>query len=100
MSCRFERRDRSRDDGELDDAEAVLEEVRAAADRLGFRPALWRIGMAMTEVATAKDQGDRAAQLRTAAASIIDRIADSIDDPALRSSFLKLPEVRSATSPG
>jgi tetratricopeptide (TPR) repeat protein len=80
--------------GELDEAERALLEGSAEAEQLGFDPIRWQIEMALSGVAAATGDEARAAELRGGASDIIDRIAGSIDDAELRSSFLGLPEVR------
>ena len=80
--------------GKLDEAERALLEGSAEAEQLGFDPIRWQIEMALSRVASANGDEARAAELRNQAQDIVDRIAGSIDDVELRSSFLGLPEVR------
>ncbi len=80
--------------GELEEAERALLEGSAEAEALGFDPIQWKIEMALSRVASATGDEARAADLRNQAKDIVDRIAGTIDDAQLRSSFLTRPEVR------
>ena len=86
--------------GRSDDAERVLREARQSADALDFAPILWRIDMALGDIAA--DAGDtaHAAELRGQAWTIVDHLAATIDDEQLRASFLGLPEVRAVSAGG
>ncbi len=84
--------------GKLDEAERALLEGSAEAEQLGFEPIRWQIEMALSRVASAAGDAARAAELRNRANERIDRIAGSIDDAQLRSSFLGLPEVQAVTA--
>jgi class 3 adenylate cyclase/tetratricopeptide (TPR) repeat protein len=80
--------------GEGDEAEAVLGEAKKRAEELGFRRPLWEIEWHLSLLAA--DRGDRraATELGGHAASILRRMAETIDDDELRESFLALPNVR------
>ena len=84
--------------GELEEAERALLEGSAEAEQLGFEPIGWRIEMALSGIAAATGDAARATELRHQARGVIDRIAGSIDDAHLRSSFLGLPEVQAVNA--
>jgi tetratricopeptide (TPR) repeat protein len=84
--------------GRSDDAERVLREARQAADTLGFAPILWQIDMALGGIAAEAGDAARAAELRGQAWTIVDHLAATIDDEALRASFLGLPEVHAVSA--
>ena len=78
--------------GRTDEAERTLLEARSEAASLRFDPILWRIGVALLDL-TASGDPSRADGFRRDARAAIERIADRIDEPELRSSFLGLPDV-------
>lgn len=80
------------------EAETALLEARSEAERLGFGPILWRIDAELSDMAAAGGDAPRAGELRSEARGVIERIAASIDDAGLRSSFLTLPDVEAVTS--
>ena len=84
--------------GRPGEAETALLEAHTEAERLGFGPVLWRIDVELSDVSAARGDAARAAELRNEARGLIERIAASIDDAELRSSFLALPDVEAATS--
>jgi tetratricopeptide (TPR) repeat protein len=84
--------------GRLDEAEAALMEGRAAADGLDFAPMRWRIDLALSRLASNAGDMARAAELREQAKAIVERLAATIDDEALRASFLRLPEVEAVAA--
>jgi class 3 adenylate cyclase/tetratricopeptide (TPR) repeat protein len=78
----------------LEDAKRVLIDGRVEAEHLGVDPTLWRIEIALSDIAAATGDPAGAAGLAREAKSLIDRLADRIGDKHLRTSFLDLPEVR------
>ncbi len=82
------------------EAETALLEAHTEAERLAFGPVLWRIDVELSGVSAARGDAAGAAELRNEARGLIERIAGSIDDAELRSSFLALPEVEAVTSGG
>jgi hypothetical protein len=75
-----------------------LLEGRVEAEHLGFGPTLWRIDAQLSDLSAADGDAARAAELRQEARGLIERIAASIDDTELRSSFLGLPDVDAVRS--
>jgi class 3 adenylate cyclase/tetratricopeptide (TPR) repeat protein len=75
-------------------AETVLLDARSEAERLGFAPILWRIDVELSDVAAARGEAARVAELRNEASGVIERIAGTIDDGELRASYLARPDVR------
>jgi tetratricopeptide (TPR) repeat protein len=86
--------------GRSDEAERVLREARQAADSLGFAPILWRIDLALSDIAAAGGDAARAAELHGHARTIVEHLAATVDDGVLRASFLRLPEVEAAVAGG
>jgi class 3 adenylate cyclase/tetratricopeptide (TPR) repeat protein len=86
--------------GRPDEAEAALMDGRDAADELAFTPVGWKIDMALSRLASDAGDAPRAAELRERAKTVVERLAASIDDEALRASFLALPEVEAVTTGG
>ncbi|HJS26095.1 MAG TPA: hypothetical protein VJ913_03095, partial [Actinomycetota bacterium] len=84
--------------GERAQAETALLDARSEAEGHGFRTILWRIDVALSDIAAEGGDAARAAVLRSEAGSVIEQIAGSIDDPELRSSFLALPDVEAVRS--
>jgi class 3 adenylate cyclase/tetratricopeptide (TPR) repeat protein len=80
------------------EAETALLEARSEAERLGFRTILWRIDTELGGLSAADGDATRTTELRGEAGSVIEQIAESIDDTELRASFLALPDVRAALS--
>jgi hypothetical protein len=76
----------------------ALVEARSEAQRLGFRMILWRIDAELSGVAAESGDTARATELRDDAKDLIGHIAESIDDPELRSRFLGLPDVAAVRS--
>ncbi len=82
--------------GREEDARDTLSEARAEAEALGSRRMLWRILSALSQLE--EDQAEADA-LRRRAREIIRTIVAHIDQMELRTSFLRLPEVRAVLSP-
>jgi tetratricopeptide (TPR) repeat protein len=81
-------------EGRPEAAHTVLEEARDAAEALGSRRSLWRILAALGQIAAAEGNTHEAARLRDEAAQIVKSIADHLDIPELRASFLAQPHVQ------
>jgi tetratricopeptide (TPR) repeat protein len=73
-------------------ARDCLTKAQEAAEAVGSRRALWRILPALARV---EEDESRAASARRQARGIVRYIADHINDPALRRTFLDQPEVMS-----
>jgi tetratricopeptide (TPR) repeat protein len=86
--------------GRSDEAERALVEGRGAADELGFAPMAWRIDLALSRLVADAGDATRAAELRERANATVQRIAATIDDDALRTSFLSVPDVQAVTTGG
>jgi len=86
--------------GRSDEAERALVEGRGAADELGFAPMAWRIDLALSRLVADAGDATRAAALRERANATVQRIAATIDDDALRTSFLSVPDVQAVTTGG
>jgi class 3 adenylate cyclase/tetratricopeptide (TPR) repeat protein len=80
------------------EAETALLEARSEAERLGFRTILWRIDAELGGLSAAGGDATRATELRDEAGSVIEQIAEGIDDVEIRASFLALPDVRAVLS--
>ena len=86
--------------GRTDEAERVLLEGRDEAEKLGFAPIVWRIDMALCDIASAAGDRGRSVELRDRARRVIERLAASIDEEDLRASFLASPDVRAVVADG
>ena len=91
--------DALRASGDVAEAQALLLDARSRASRLGFAIE-WRIDAALSELAAARKDADRASEFAAEAIATIDRVAASLDDEGLRRSFLSLPAVRAVTGGG
>ena len=80
------------------EAEAALLQARSEAEALGFRSILWRIDAELSDISAATGDDAGAAERRNEAKRVVEELAESIGDADLRSSFLALPDVRSAVS--
>ncbi len=78
------------------EAREVLQAARARAEALNARRTLWSILLALSEIAAQHGDRVQAERLRQEAQAIIRYLADHIGEPALRASFLNLPDVRAA----
>jgi predicted ATPase/class 3 adenylate cyclase len=74
-------------------AQAVLEKAYTFANEGGHNRVLWKIALALSELV----DEPKASELRNQAREIIDRIANGLDDPELRRSFLIQPQIQSLT---
>jgi class 3 adenylate cyclase/tetratricopeptide (TPR) repeat protein len=84
--------------GDTAGAETALVDARSEAEQLGFAPILWRIDVELSGIWATAGDAAKAADLRSEARRAIERIAASIDDAELRSSFLNLPDVQAVAS--
>jgi ATP/maltotriose-dependent transcriptional regulator MalT len=73
--------------GQTAEAEAVLEEARDAARVQGSRPLLWRLHVALGVLFQAQARRNDAEQAYAAARSLIEVVAATIPDKALREAF-------------
>ena len=80
------------------DAERVLREARSEAEVLGCRRVLWEILRELSRVLASSGDPTEAAGARAEAARLVRQIAESIDDPGLRTSFLGRPDVHALAS--
>lgn len=80
--------------GHTDQAEPVLRRARAEAEALGSRRALWPILFFLSQIEAQHGNRSEATTLRQQAQDLIAYIVGHIGDPALRTSFLNLPDVR------
>jgi len=87
--------------GRRPQAERVLREARSKAEGLRHRRVLWQILAELSGVCAARGDPGEASRLRDEAGHIVHEIAGTIDDPALRASFLARSEVQAvAAAPG
>jgi class 3 adenylate cyclase/tetratricopeptide (TPR) repeat protein len=84
--------------GRWAEAERALREARSEAEGLGHRRLLWEILRELSGVRAAQGDPDEASPLRDESRGIVLEIAGTIDDPALRTSFLARPEVLAVTT--
>jgi tetratricopeptide (TPR) repeat protein len=80
------------------DSERVLREARSEAEALGCRRVLWEILRELSRVLASSGDPTEAAGARAEAARLVRQIAESIDDPRLRTSFLGRPDVHAVAS--
>lgn len=74
--------------GQTDQAEAVLGAAREAAREQGARPLLWRLDVALGRLLQAQARRDEAEQAHAAARVLIEELAGTVPDEALRKEFL------------
>jgi tetratricopeptide (TPR) repeat protein len=80
--------------GELDAAYQELTRARAECDAMDSRHPLWPILFDLCRLETQRGNPAQAEALRAEAQSVVEFIAEHIDDPSLRDSFLRTPPVR------
>lgn len=80
------------DQDQLEAADVALREAQTEAEALGSRRTLGSILVALGEIKAQRGQPEEAHHLRRQAAEIVTAIADNIDVPELRRSFLSLPQ--------
>jgi class 3 adenylate cyclase/tetratricopeptide (TPR) repeat protein len=76
------------------DAEPALEEARSRAGEMGYRRLLWEIDAELGRLVAARGDDAGATELSAEAVAVLTEVAETIDDEALRESFLSLPKVR------
>ena len=82
--------------GELELAHEALQRALNEAEELGSGRILWRILLEQSRLEAESGNPAEAEQLRARAGSAITELADSINDPELRRSFVALPDAREA----
>jgi tetratricopeptide (TPR) repeat protein len=80
--------------GKADEAERVLGEARSKAETREHRRVLWEILRELSEIVDVQGNVEAARELRAEAQHLVERIAESVDEEQLRSSFLDRPDVR------
>jgi hypothetical protein len=80
-------------DGEIGGALTHLREAEALAQEMGLPDELWQIRAALGELHEEGGEAERAGEAFLRAAETLQSLADRIDDPALRESFLGTPRV-------
>jgi tetratricopeptide (TPR) repeat protein len=81
-------------DGDIGGALARLREAEALAQEIGLPGELWQIRAALGEPYEERGDHERARDAFTRAAQTLRSLADRIDDPTLKASFLGAPRVR------
>jgi class 3 adenylate cyclase/tetratricopeptide (TPR) repeat protein len=84
--------------GRADEAKRVFGEARSEAERREHRRVLWEVLRELGEILDVQGNGEAARELRAKARRLVERIAQSVDDEELRSSFLARPDVKVALS--
>ena len=80
--------------GKADEAKRVLGEARSESERSEYRLVLWEILRELSEIVDVHGNAEAARELRGEARRLVERIAESVDEEQLRSSFLDRPDVR------
>jgi len=80
--------------GKTDEAERVLGEARAEAERLECRRILWEVLWALSEILDVQGTPEAATELRAESRRLVEGIAESVDEEDLRSGFLGRSDVR------
>jgi class 3 adenylate cyclase/tetratricopeptide (TPR) repeat protein len=80
--------------GKADEAKRVLGEARSEAESREYRLVLWEILRELSEIVDVHGNAEAARELRGEARRLVERIAESVDEEQLRSSFLERPDVR------
>jgi tetratricopeptide (TPR) repeat protein len=73
---------------DLENARAAYVEALAEAESIGLRRLTWRIQQALAEIETARGNAEEAARRAAAAVALVNQIAATLPDGALRQSFL------------
>jgi tetratricopeptide (TPR) repeat protein len=81
------------------EARTTLREAYAESSAIGSRRTQWAILAASSEVESRLGNSNEADSLRQQAREIVAFLAENIDVPELRASFLSLPDVRNLTAP-
>jgi tetratricopeptide (TPR) repeat protein len=80
--------------GSDEEEAATLAEARQLAEEIGLANVQWRVYGALADIEDRHQNEEEAATLRRAARSIVEQIAQSLEDPALKRGLLAMPEVR------
>ncbi len=75
--------------GRTKEAEKVLQAAQRAAQDYGMPPIQWRLHLGLGKVYLARGQRDDAAAEFSAARALVEKLAGTLDDSALRDSFVK-----------
>jgi tetratricopeptide (TPR) repeat protein len=78
----------------LDEAETILLQARALADSQPSYRAQWQIGLVLLQVAARRNDPALTEQRRAETRPHLDYLLAHIDEPELRASFLRQPDVR------
>ena len=68
--------------------------ARSEAESREYRLVLWEILRELSEIVDVQGNVEAARELRAEARRLVERIAESVDEEQLRSSFLDRPDVR------
>jgi tetratricopeptide (TPR) repeat protein len=80
--------------GKADEAKRVLGEARSEAESREYRGVLWEVLRELSEILEVQGNPKAAGELRAEARRLVERIAESVDQEELRSSFLDRPDVK------
>ena len=80
--------------GRLGQALSHLEEARVLAEEIGLPGELWQIQAALADLYQSQGEPVRASQAFAQAATVVRELTGTIEDEALRTSFLAAPQVR------
>jgi class 3 adenylate cyclase/tetratricopeptide (TPR) repeat protein len=80
--------------GQADEARRVLGEARTEAERREHGRVLWEVLCELSDIADLQRNAEGARELRAEARRLVERIAESVEEKELRSSFLERPDVK------
>jgi tetratricopeptide (TPR) repeat protein len=80
--------------GQADEARRVLGEARTEAERREHGRVLWEVLRELSDIADLQRNAEGARELRAEARRLVERIAESVEEKELRSSFLERPDVK------
>ncbi len=86
-------------DGHLEQALSYLEEACVLAEEIGLPGELWHVQAALGDLYQSRGEQMPADQAFAQAATIVQGLAGKIEDEALRTSFLAVPQVRHVLEP-
>jgi len=81
-------------EGYPEQARSHLEEARVLAEEIGLADERWQIQVALGDLDLSQGEGVLADQAYAQAVSVVQALAEKIEDGALRTSFLTAPQVR------
>jgi hypothetical protein len=81
-----------------EEARATLVQARAEAEVLGSRRSLWPILITLAEIEQQSGHPAEAEALQQQARQIVEYIANHIETPELRTSFLNSPQVKAVSA--